>query len=136
MTISADNHAANAEVTFRAKTSTDKAQVFKLAHLAVASSPADIMLRNAVDSLFTLNHNGRQLPVTGVAASASPQHVDPAALFAQAKPTHTADFAADILSRLDGVHKLGGEKLGQERSSAVGLVMRRKDECMSGALAQ
>jgi organic hydroperoxide reductase OsmC/OhrA len=109
------------EVTFRARASTDVREVLQLAHLAVASSPADALLRNAVDSVFTLNHNGRALPVTRVAASAAPQHEDPIGLFAAARPAAAADFAADILQRMDGVDTLGGEKLGGERSSAVGL---------------
>lgn len=39
----------------------------------MASFPADTLLRNAVDSVFSLNHNGEQLPVTRVAASSRPQ---------------------------------------------------------------
>jgi len=111
------------EVIFRARTSIDNAQVLQLAHLAVASSPADTLLRNAVDSVFTLNHNGSQLPVTRVAASARPQERDPAALFQAAQPGNQAD---DILLRLDDVESLGGEKLGTERSSAVGLSDEQK----------
>ena len=109
------------EVTFRATTSTDAREALQLAHLAVASSPADALLRNAVDSLFTLNHNGQTLPVTRVAASAAPQHKDPTLLFSEARPGAVSDYATDILQRLDGVDTLGGEKLGSERSSAVGL---------------
>ncbi|MCZ6501740.1 MAG: hypothetical protein O6945_04405, partial [Gammaproteobacteria bacterium] len=109
------------EVTFRAKTSTDAREVLQLAHLAVASSPADAMLRNAVDSMFTLNHNGQTLPVTQVAASSAPQHQDPTSLFGLAVPGAASDCASDILQRLDGVDTLGGEKLGTERSAAVGL---------------
>ena len=108
-------------VTFRATTSTDAREALQLAHLAVASSPADALLRNAVDSLFTLNHNGQTLPVTRVAASSAPQHKDPTLLFSGARPSAMSDYAADILQRLDGVDTLGGEKLGSERSSAVGL---------------
>ena len=109
------------EVTFTASTSTDAREALQLAHLAVASSPADALLRNAVDSTFTLNHNGKALPVTRVAASSAPQHEDPTPLFGSAKPALEQGFAADILQRLDGVDTLGGEKLGSERSSAVGL---------------
>ena len=130
------------EVTFTAKTSTDAREVLQLAQLAVASSPADALLRNAVDSMFTLNHNGRALPVTRVAASCAPQHVDPTALvigavtlaadvdptalFANVNPAPAPDFAPDILKRLDKVDTLGGEKLGSERSSAVGLSDNQK----------
>ena len=114
------------EVTFTANTSTDVREVLQLAHLAVASSPADALLSNAVDSMFTLNHNGRALPVTRVAASSAPQHVDPTALFANANPGPAPDIAPDILKRLDKVDTLGGEKLGSERSSAVGLSDNQK----------
>jgi len=106
------------EVTFTAKTSTDAREVLQLAHLAVASSPADALLRNAVDSMFTLDHNGRALPVTRVAASCAPQHVDPTALFANVNPAPAPDFAPDILKRLDKVDTLGGEKLGSGRPVA------------------
>ena len=109
------------EVTFRAKTSTDARETLQLAHLAVASSPADALLRNAVDSMFTLNHNGQTLPATRVAASCTPQHKDPASLFSEVNPGATSDSAANILQRLDEVDSLGGEQLGSERSSAVGL---------------
>ena len=74
------------EATFRAHTSVTNDKVLQLAHLAVASSPADALLRNAVDSLFSLNHNGEQLPVTRVAASPRPQVDDPAHLFQAARP--------------------------------------------------
>jgi len=108
-----------ADVRFRANTSASLETVLKLGHLAVASSPADALLRNAVDSLFTLNHNGSQLPLTRVAASTAQQHADPSALFEQARPADTPDFAARILERLDDVDTLGGEKLGTERATAT-----------------
>jgi uncharacterized OsmC-like protein len=114
------------EATFRARTSVDNAQALQLAHLAVISSPADTLLRNAVDSVFTLNHNGTQLPVTRVAASMRPQEGDSAALFQATRPATQADFADDILQRLDHVDTLGGDKLGTERSSAVGLSDEQK----------
>lgn len=115
-----------AEVTFRAKTSTDAREVLQLAHLAVASSPADALLRNAVDSMFTLNHNGQVLPVTRVAASSGLQHEDPSSLFGAAMPESASGSAENILQRLDGVDTLGGEKLGSERSSAIGLSDNQK----------
>ena len=48
------------EVTFAADTNASREEHQRLAHLAVASSPADAFLRNAVDSLFSLSHNGEQ----------------------------------------------------------------------------
>ena len=108
------------EATFRAHTSVTNDKVLQLAHLAVASSPADALLRNAVDSLFSLNHNGEQIPVTRVAASPRPQLADPAPLFPTARPAEVVNFADDIIERLDHVDSLGGEKLGSERSGAVG----------------
>jgi uncharacterized OsmC-like protein len=114
------------EVIFRAHTSVDNAQVLQLAHLAVASSPADTLLRNAVESLFSLNHNGAQLPVTRVAATPRPQVVDPAPLFQATGPKAAPDFDDNIIERLDHVDTLGGEKLGTERSSAVGFSDEQK----------
>jgi hypothetical protein len=114
------------EATFRAHTSVTNDKVLQLAQLAVASSPADALLRNAVDSLFSLNHNGRQLPVTRVAASAADQGADPAPLFTAARPTEKANFADDIIERLDHVDTLGGDKLGAERGSAVGFSDEQK----------
>ena len=108
------------EATFRAHTSVTRDKVLQLAQLAVASSPADALLRNAVDSLFSLNHNGAQLPVTRVAASPRAQVANPAPLFQSARPAGAANFADDIIERLDHVDSLGGEKLGTERSGAVG----------------
>jgi uncharacterized OsmC-like protein len=115
------------DVRFRANTSADGETVLKLGHLAVASSPADAVLRNAVDSLFTLNHNGSQVPVKKVAASPASQHPDPYPLFEQAAPPQPPDFASDILERLDDMDTLGGEKLGTERASSnVGLSDNQK----------
>ena len=113
------------EVTFKIRTSTNMEQNRHLAYLAVASSPADAYLRNAVDSLFSLNHNNSRIPVTRVAPSTTPQHVDPVDLFARVQPA-SGQFAADIFKRLDGEDSLGGEKLGSERSSAVGLSDEQK----------
>jgi len=114
------------EATFRVKTTGADAQNVQLAHLAVASSPADTLLRNAVDSVFTLNHNGTELPVTRVAASSRKQQLDPTAVFQAAQPGQTADFADNILQRLEGVDTLGGERLGTVRSAAVGLSDEQK----------
>jgi hypothetical protein len=97
------------EATFRARTSVDNAQVLQLAHLAVASSPADALSRNAVESVFSLDHNGVQVPVSAVAESSRSQANDPAALFGEARPGSRADFADDIILRLDDVDSLGGE---------------------------
>jgi organic hydroperoxide reductase OsmC/OhrA len=114
------------EATFRAHTSVTNDKVLQLAQLAVASSPADALLRNAVDSLFSLNHNGKQLPVTRVAASTRPQVADPTHLFQAACPSSTVNFDGDIIERLDHVDSLGGEKLGTERSAAVGFSDEQK----------
>lgn len=119
------------EVTFRAHTSVDQAQLLQLAHLAVASSPADALLRSAVDSLFSLNHNGAPLPVTRVAASPRPQLADPTTLFQATRPAAVqnaarSNFADDIIERLDDVDTLGGEKLGTQRSKAVGFSDEQK----------
>lgn len=114
------------EVTFRAHTSLSNDKVLQLAQLAVASSPADALLRNAVDSLFSLNHNGKQLPVTRVAASPRPQVADPEPLFQAARPATVPKDAEAIIERLDHVDSLGGEKLGTERSSAVGFSDEQK----------
>jgi hypothetical protein len=119
-----------AEVAVRAAhtaASADPSEVRKLAQLAVASSPADALLRNAVASVFTLNHNGSPLPVTGVAASAGVRQPDPAALFERATPASRSSFAANILERLDDVETLGGDRLGTERASSdVGLSDNQK----------
>lgn len=112
------------EVTFRASTSADDNKVLQLAHLAVVSSPADALLRNAVDSVFTLNHNGSELPVTRVATSHRPQLPSPTDLFDNLKPGAAGSFTETIIERLDDVDSLGGEKLGTVKSNAVGL----KDE--------
>ena len=114
------------EVTFKASTSAAPEINRQLAYMAVASSPADALLRNAVDSLFSLNHNGRKIPVTMVAATRAPQPQSPDALFGQAKPDPDSGFATDIIKRLDGEVSLGGEKLGSKRSPAVGLSDQQK----------
>ncbi len=114
------------EVTFTASTSANHSMVQKLAYLAVSSSPADAYLRNAVDSLFSLNHNGEKIPVTLVAATSTPQPAAPGTLFGQAGPAEKSGYDSNILERLDDEDSLGGEKLGTERSSAVGLADQQK----------
>ena len=92
----------------------------------MSSSPADAYLRNAVDSLFSLNHNGENIPVTLVAATSTPQPAAPDTLFGQAGPAEKSGYDSNILERLDDEDSLGGEKLGTERSSAVGLADQQK----------
>ncbi|MFK8047838.1 MAG: hypothetical protein AB8B81_05330 [Halioglobus sp.] len=113
------------EVIFRAQTSDDE-QVLSMAQHAVATSPADALLRNAIDSLFTLEQNGEQLPVTKVAASSRQQLPSPAPLFQDAKPAQQDNCVSDIIKRLDEVDALGGEKLGTTKSTAVGLADDQK----------
>ena len=113
------------EVTFAADTNASSEDHQRLAHLAVASSPADAYLRNAVDSLFSLNHNSKARPVADVAASSAPAQAAPDALFPMSTPG-TGTFAGDILERLDAEDGLGGEQLGTERSSVVGLSDNQK----------
>ncbi len=113
------------EATFSIGGDIDATTKQHLAHAAVASSPADAYLRNAVDSVFSLNHNGTQIPVTNVAASRSPQPPAPGPAFRQATPL-PGTAAEPLIVRLDEVDMLGGEKLGSERSVAVGLTDQQK----------
>lgn len=114
------------DVTFKVGADAPADKLQGLALRSIASSPADAYLRNAVDSIFTLNQNGRQIPVTHVSASSSNQSQDPSQLFSLAKPAAASLSDAGILEKLEGVDSLGGEKLGTERSSAVGLADEQK----------
>jgi uncharacterized OsmC-like protein len=107
--------------SFRVTGSAGERQAVELAHLAVASSPADALLRHAVDGLFSMDHNGRRVPVPAVAAPRDSSAGDPAALFRVARPVERSDCADDILLRLDAVRSLGGETIGEAQGSAVGL---------------
>jgi hypothetical protein len=114
------------QATFSANTSASSTEVQQLAHLAVASSPADAMLRNSVHSVFSLNQNGNPLPVTDVTASSKPPMNDIPVVFGQARPEQPETFANDIIQRMDGVNSLGGEQLGSQSGSAVGLADNQK----------
>ncbi len=123
------------EATFKAAAGLPAAELQELACQAVSSSPADACLRNAVDSIFTLNRNGGRIPVTRVSASSSLQAADPAESFAAAAPegksrdssgAGSGDKRAALLQKLQGADSLGGDKLGTERSAAVGLADAQK----------
>ena len=114
------------QATFSADTSASNSELQQLAHLAVASSPADAMLRNSIHSVFSLNHNGSALPVTGVAtSSANPMNGIPVE-FSKAEPSEPSVIADVNLKRLDGLDSLGGEQMGTQSNSAVGLVDSQK----------
>ncbi len=108
-------------VTFRVSGSRSKRQAVELAHLAVASSPADALLRHPVASEFSLDHNGRRVAAQAVPSGARSRAGDPATLFRKARPGDRGDCGDDILLRLDEGHSLDGETPGTSRGSAVGL---------------
>jgi organic hydroperoxide reductase OsmC/OhrA len=117
------------EVTFRANAEADDETLQSLAYKAVASSPADVYLRAAKDSVFSLNMNDKQIPVTGVAISPSEQTADPSVVFKQACPDNNDSFKDERMEKLANVDSLGGEILGTERATGkVGLsdVQKRK----------
>lgn len=108
-------------VTFRVDADAAPTQLQGLAFMAVASSPADAYLRTARDSVFSLNSNGQELPVTGVQSSSSGQTDNPDALFPRIAPGEES-VALPIIEKRPEVTHLGGEKLGTVRSSGdVGL---------------
>jgi len=83
------------DVTFKVSAAVSTEKLQSLAYRAVASSPADAYLRNAVDSIFTLNKNGSQIPVGRVSASSSHQTHDPSQLYGMVKPEFPNSAAVD-----------------------------------------
>lgn len=117
------------EVTFKASTDADEAKLQALAYKAVASSPADAYLRMAKDSVFSLNMNGNQIPVTGVGVSPNAQTANPMVIFQKTSPDEDVSFKQELMQKLPAVDSLGGEKLGTKRATGnVGLsdVQKRK----------
>jgi organic hydroperoxide reductase OsmC/OhrA len=115
------------EATFKVKADATPKELQALAWQAVASSPADAFLRQAKSSLFSLNHNGTQIDVEGVEASPSAQAEDPTALFAKATPESTEPSAEPIITKLEGLTHLGGEKLGTVKGTGdIGLSDEQK----------
>jgi uncharacterized OsmC-like protein len=116
------------EVTFKAGSDASEEVLQSLAYDAVASSPLDAYLRGAKDSVFSLNMNGEQIPVTGVGVSPNEQAADPSVIFKKAVPAD-ASLKDSLMDKMPEVDSLGGEKLGTERSTGdVGLsdVQKRK----------
>ena len=117
------------EVSFKASAEADGETLQALAYQAVATSPADIYLREAKESVFSLNLNGEQIPVEGVGVSPGAQAPDPTHVFSNASPDTKDSFKDERMNKLEGMDSLGGEKLGTERATGnVGLsdVQKRK----------
>ena len=126
-TMTAD--AVPVEVKFKAGADADDEVLQSLAYQAVASSPVDAYLRNAKDSVFSLNMNGEQIPVTGVGVSPNEQAADPSVIFQKAKPSDDTSYKGTLMEKRPEIDSLGGEKLGTERATGnVGLsdVQKRK----------
>lgn len=110
------------EVTFKVDADVNEGILQGLACSAVATSPADVYLRKAKDSIFSLNKNSTQIPVNGVAESSGVQAADPSAVFKKAIPDADTVLIEDLMQKLPQVDSLGGEKLGTERARGdVGL---------------
>lgn len=113
-------------VTFKVRADATPVQIQELAFMAVATSPADAYLRTARDSVFTLNRNGEQLPVTGIQASDSAQADNPASVFSGAAP-ESREESQTLIEKREEITHLGGEELGTVKATGdVGLTDQQK----------
>lgn len=87
------------EVALESDTPADLARA--VVRSAVLASPGDACARTRVASVFTAALNGRPLSVPQVRPSPGPLGEDPEPLFAQISPGPPADYAQDIITKVE-----------------------------------
>jgi hypothetical protein len=100
------------ELQVRARSPAPREELLRLIQHAVAASPADALLRATLTSEFTLTRNGTAVPVTMV----KPWHGEPPAAFAapfeSVAPHAPAEYAPDIIAKLEAAKTLHGVEGG------------------------
>ena len=87
-------------------------ELAELLKLAVASSPADTILKGSHPGTFSLSKNGKALDVEGVNPSVSRVPADPNCLFDPALPAEDATFAPDGIEKLQAAESVFGVEGG------------------------
>jgi len=105
-----------AELTLRIESDAPAEMIGRLIHLAEASSPAHAVMREVLANTFSLNFNGRDLPVIEVNQSSGPGVADPVDSFDALKPTVESEFLPDIITKLSAAEKVFGVEGGASSS--------------------
>lgn len=100
------------ELEARVRSAAPREELSRLLQDAIAASPADALLRTQLANEFTLTANGVPVPVTLV----KPWRAEPTAAFAglfeNVEPAVPAEFAAEIISKLEAAKMLHGVEGG------------------------
>jgi organic hydroperoxide reductase OsmC/OhrA len=99
-----------------------KADTQKLVFHALAASPADAIMRTALDNSFKTTLGGRDIGVKKVKLSTTPATNDPAGLFEHVTPAEVASYAGNIIEKQEGADTSSNKKGG----SAIGHAVEQK----------
>lgn len=104
--------AAPAEVLIKIESDAPKEKIAELIRMAETSSPAHAVMRDVLANTFSLNLNGRYLPVTGINQSPARGIDDPLARFESIEPGAGSSFSPGIITRVAAVEKVHGVEGG------------------------
>ncbi|MCQ3977932.1 MAG: OsmC family peroxiredoxin [Anaerolineae bacterium] len=100
------------EIRVEIRADASQAMIEKLMRLAEQSSPAQAYMRDKLTNTFTLNFNGRQIPVTNVTASISAPSPDPEPMFETVRPLAASKYVPDIITKLKAAEPVFGVEGG------------------------
>lgn len=95
-----------AEVLLKIESDASAETIAKLIRLAESSSPAHAVMRDVLANTFSLNYNGKQLPVSEVSPSASADVSDPLPHFDSVEPNSDAEFLSDIITKVSAAEQV------------------------------
>ncbi len=98
------------------------ADVQELVLHALAASPADAIMRTALQNSFRTTLNGKEIGVRKVKMSTTPEADDPQDLFSPISPADAASFAEDIIQKQEG-SDTSGDKTA---ASSIGYAVEQK----------
>lgn len=101
-------------VDVRVKIDSDapKEVIAKLIRMAEESSPGHALMRDVLANAFSLNLNGRDLPVTNVRQSEASDVIDPLPAFEAIEPDEESSFLPEIITKISTAEKVYGVEGG------------------------
>ncbi len=131
------------ETEVHIKSKAEKASIEQLVYHALAASPTDAIMREALPSQFKISLNGEDVEVGKATPSAISNSHDPIGLFDQVAPSGAFTFAADITEKLEGADTSGdrqGQPVGmaseQKRLVEVRAVLSIRDDDLKSIQVQ
>ncbi|MDX1412599.1 MAG: OsmC family protein [Candidatus Promineifilaceae bacterium] len=93
---------------------TDSSQeiIQKVIAKAEKTSPAQVYMNQVLNNTFSLNHNGRETPTSGVSRSVSQQPDEPTPHLASIRPLPEDTYCADIITKLESTDAVFGVEGG------------------------